>query len=113
MADEGRIISKDDSTWGNFSQVQKITWLWLETNRFIREFANRNQGKVYYLNSKDLFTNVKEIQSMLSFLGVSGISEEQLSSQIAVRVNKQPKNKKTKLTNSDRIEIQELVQKLS
>jgi len=114
MADEGRITSSSGNfSWSEQSQVEKITWLWLETNRFIRSFTEANPEKCHYLNSADLFNNDSKIEEMLSFLNIDGINKKIIRQQISHKVNQQASSKKKSLSEEDLKAIQLFLQNYS
>ena len=108
MVDEGRIVSKTDD-WNNLSQSEKITWLWKETNQEIRSFSKNHPNKVYYISSNELFKNESKIQDLLVFLGIDGINTATINKSISVKVNKQSSKTKVKLSDSQRFEINKMI----
>ena len=107
MADEGRITSSSGNfSWSELSQVEKITWLWLETNRFIRSFTVVHPERCHYINSADLFKNDSKIEEMLNFLNIDGINRKVIRQKISHKVNKQASSKKKTLSEDDLKAIQ-------
>ncbi len=73
--------------WDSYSQIQKIAWVWQETNQFIEDFKeqlNPNRHITFNFNSKDK----DSLDTLFSFIEV-GISYEQLGSRINQRINSQ------------------------
>ena len=55
--------------WENYSQIEKISWLWNETNLFIENFKSKHPDNVFSFNFNN--KNVDNINEMLSFIGVN------------------------------------------
>lgn len=84
--DVARIESKDAS-WNNYSQLEKIAWLWNETNKFIDEFLDGiPDDRKYTLNFNQ--KNTQNIQELLNIIDVS-VSEGKLDELMDKRVNSQ------------------------
>lgn len=85
-----RIVSSEN-TWHNYSQIEKISWLWNETNSFIEHFKNQIDSKRVYTFK---FENLKEdeLKKLFHFLNIT-ISSTLLRKKIHVKVNVQKKIK--------------------
>lgn len=67
--DDGRIQSDDSALWKSYSQLQKIGWLWNETNTIVEVWKKTIFGKnVLTVNSEDLFSDAAIFQSICDFL---------------------------------------------
>lgn len=77
--------------WQNFNQVEKITWLWAETNRWILDFS-RTLGKdrCLIIYSEDLFNaNSEMILSMFTHLELATPPERKIRHILSKRLNAQ------------------------
>lgn len=64
------ITPLNNSLWNSASQIQKIAWLWNETNQFIENFKDTlSSDKVYTFNFNLLTT--ENIKSLIDFMNVS------------------------------------------
>ncbi len=91
VQDIRRIIpySLNEKDWLGFSQVEKVSWLWFETNRFIHEFGKSlSKDRFCVFPFKDLSSD--RIMELLSFIEVN-ISESHVKRKILKPVNKQRK----------------------
>lgn len=69
--DEGRIVYENTEVWNKWTQAEKITWLWCETNRFIEEFIKTlSNDRVLSIQSKDLFMSIESKAIVANFIGV-------------------------------------------
>ena len=73
--------------WQTFNSIQKISWLWMETNRFISEFSKLVPEKNFFESS---FNNWSELHlaDLLDFLG-SDISQESVKIRLNTKINAQ------------------------
>lgn len=72
--DEGRIIHPDTNLWNGWSQVEKITWLWCETNNFIESFLKELDSSRYIrVEAKEMFTSSKKQDEIQNFIGVNNV----------------------------------------
>lgn len=109
LYDEGRITNDADS-WKSFSQIEKIAWLWNETNSFAEEFKNTiSKDRFLFLKAEDLFKNTAHQLSVFDFVGVSKPSVTKLKRITAIKVNEG----KSSLVSTEQIQkIKEEVLKL-
>jgi len=66
----GRIRSSDDEVWDNYSQIEKLSWVWNETHDFIENFIRRHPENCMQLKLENLVTSHKEFNKMLLFMGL-------------------------------------------
>ena len=88
----GRLVpQKGDKyfdSWKNFDDIQKIAWLWNETNFFIEEYLQNIDSKGYLqFNFNDLTVN--SINNLLKFLNINDIEERTIENSIVKPVNEQ------------------------
>lgn len=60
------IPGKDFRGWNVATRVEKVSWLWNETNQFVEEFKKVNRDKVFDFNFNEL-SDVK-VKELLTFL---------------------------------------------
>src|SRR5690625_308502 len=73
--------------WDSYSQIQKIAWVWKETNLFIERFfqdLEEDQKFLFDFNEKSFGT----VRKMVDFLGVD-LSDQQIKKKLDVRLNHQ------------------------
>lgn len=85
LYDEGRIISNEDS-WNGFSQIQKIGWLWNETNSFIEEFKMVHSN-VLTVKAEVLFKSSEEQLNIFDFLEIKKPSMSELKKRTSQKIN--------------------------
>ncbi|MFQ5335225.1 MAG: sulfotransferase [Flavobacteriales bacterium] len=79
LHDEGRITPFDSSVeWESFSRIQKIAWLWNETNSFIEDFKEKTKAEVLSLSSESLFSKPETTCNIMDFLGAEPPPRKQL-----------------------------------
>lgn len=90
LDDLGTIVHKNKAKWNNLRRLEKISWLWNETNSFIEHFKGTldNESRVMTIRSEDLFSNVKVARSIFDFLGVRYIGDRKVKRLISAPVNK-------------------------
>lgn len=90
LHDEGRITPADRQ----LSQVEKIAWLWNETNQFIENFKKTVQpDRILTVKSEELFSDPSVSNQIFDFLGQTLLSESEIKSLIKRPVNKQDTSK--------------------
>ncbi len=94
--DFGRIIPRKESKmikkWSKMSQIEKISWLWNETNSFIEQKKNRlNNQRVLTIRSNDLFTDPSIFQTICEFLNCPVLSQRLTKKILKKPVNFQKK----------------------
>lgn len=93
--DLGRIVPllpEMAKKWQQFSLIQKIGWLWNETNRFIEEAkANWPDDSCLFVKAEDLFTNPEVTRTIFFFLQLKGFPLKKVKRMIKRRVNAQKK----------------------
>lgn len=81
----GRLIPLEDSNyfnaWSNFDYIQKVAWLWNETNKFIDDYLMTLKDDDY-LNFNFNELNIENIRKLLSFLNIDDIDEKTIKNSI-------------------------------
>lgn len=93
--DIGRIVPLKEpykTSWPQMSPIEKMGWLWNETNTCISEFVKTiDQDSWLLVRSEDLFSEVAVSKRIFNFLGISGINERHVQRLIATPQNPQRK----------------------
>ncbi len=79
-----RIIANAD--WDKYNQIEKVTWLWKETNQFIEDFKQTNPDKVFDFNFNNL--NFNTVSDLLNFLNIE-ISSRRIEKSLNIKSNVQ------------------------
>ena len=96
--DDGRIVPRDNdplnSYWHQISQIEKIAWLWNETNHFIEEEKKQiGMNRILQIRGEDLFTNVDTTVDLFKFLAIPVPNKNKLAKLISRPKNIQYKGK--------------------
>jgi len=94
--DLGRILPEESSVdWINFSSIEKMSWLWNETNKFIENFKSslNNPQRIITVKSEDLFSSQDEVIRLLNFIGLSEIPNKKILKILNNPANIQKKGK--------------------
>ncbi len=66
----GRIRHKDSETWQKFNQIEKLAWVWSETNKYISTFLNACLlGHSLSVKLEELIHNQHVFTDIISFAG--------------------------------------------
>lgn len=70
---EGRLVPSPNcdvkKIWNKLHQIEKVAWLWNETNSFIEDFkSNIQQDRVLTIKSEDLFSDASVAVRIIEFL---------------------------------------------
>lgn len=75
--------------WKDFDNIQKIAWLWSETNNYIEDFFKTiDKNQYFQFNFNNL--NIVQVNELLTFLDIS-IDKEKIEKAINIPVNIQKK----------------------
>ncbi|MFZ0390088.1 MAG: sulfotransferase, partial [Calditrichia bacterium] len=78
--------------WKQFTQVEKIGWLWNETNRFIEDFKKEvNPERVLQIKAENLFSDPQTTEKIFAFLHLPPISRQRIAKKLKTPVNVQKK----------------------
>lgn len=79
------------ANWTQWSPLEKIIWLWAETNRFVAAFLKTIEPHRYMrLKAEDLFSGSAEVlRKIFEFLEIAPISPRSAASVLARRLNRQ------------------------
>lgn len=74
--DIGRIVPSEGelkNQWDNLTLIERIGWLWNETNQFIEDFKNKlSAEEFFFVKSEELFSDPQVIERIFSFLNLNG-----------------------------------------
>ena len=92
LHDLGRIKPlRNSENFNRMSKIEKIGWLWNETNQFIENFKKNidENRRILFMKSEDMFTNIDRLQDIFQFLEVN-VERKYLVNQISRKpVNRQ------------------------
>jgi hypothetical protein len=92
--DDGRIRLGETQLWDSYSNIQKIGWLWNETNAMIENWKAEDFGNcVITVKSEDLFTDTSGFRSICEFLKIAAPSDRTIKKVIQKPVNVQRKGR--------------------
>ncbi len=74
--------------FNTYSQIEKISWLWNETNLFIEKFKQQNEKRVYTFNFNQL--SVENVTNLMDFLNID-IPMKKIAKSLNVKKNVQRK----------------------
>lgn len=99
--DIGRIVPTDSQVrqkWGTWSNIEKMGWLWNETNQFIENFiATIDSKNVLFVKAEQLFSNPDITKSIYAFLNLTNPNMRYIKKQLKKPVNVQRKGSFPKL----------------
>ncbi len=91
----GRIVPTSGNPffhrWQSFTNVEKIAWLWMETNTFIDRFLSLSDEKRFMRFNFNSLT-VSNIKKLFGFIGLNDISQQYIEKNIKIPVNIQTAN---------------------
>jgi hypothetical protein len=93
--DLGRIVPNSaEIDFAGFNEIQKISWLWNETNLFIEKFKSDylESTRIITVKSENLFGNIASIKSIFDFIGCEQPLKNRLNKIINEKINSQKKS---------------------
>jgi len=101
--DIGRIVPLDPiikQKWDNWGSIEKIGWLWNETNQFIENFKQNLDSKIFlFVKAEQLFTDPDITSKIFDFLQLNNFNRQKIEKLIRKPVNVQRKGSFAKYTN--------------
>lgn len=93
--DAGRIVSCGTLNWNQMTKIEKIAWLWNETNQFIEDFKTNigDVNRVMFVKAEDLFFKTETSLRIFEFLKVEPPLEKKISKVIKNPMNVQKEGK--------------------
>jgi hypothetical protein len=94
--DEGRIVNLDDPDgWQGLTGLERIAWLWNETNRFIESFlAEQPAPDKLTVLSEAMFTDEAVSREIIEFIGATDLVDKDIEKVLRRRVNVQKGGRK-------------------
>ena len=93
--DFGRIIPTSGEMkklWQELSLIEKIGWLWNETNQFIENFKKKHSSDdILFVRSEELFMNPRTTEKIFPFLRLEGFNNKTVAKMITKPRNPQRK----------------------
>jgi hypothetical protein len=93
--DLGRILpvkGEYKERWSRMSNIEKIGWLWNETNKFIENFTKRvPQNKFLFMKAEQLFKDINITKKIYEFIELPDFNEKKVAKIIKSPVNVQRK----------------------
>ena len=72
--ESGRVKMADGKQWMKMDQIQRLSWLWMVTNRFIEEFKMGIESQRFMsLKFEDLIESEDGVRKLLDFTGAENI----------------------------------------
>lgn len=100
VIEEGRIKAETDSLWKSLPNVEKIAFLWMQTNSFIEGVKERFPERFFTCSSTDIFNDESKLLEILHFGKVSDLSKGKIRSHMKKVVNSQ--DGKKELTDAEK-----------
>jgi hypothetical protein len=81
---------RDDATWDPMTPIEKLAWLWNQTNQYIETFLSTLESGESFLRVRceALFSDVDAAAELCDFVG-AGISRREIRSMHKRRINRQ------------------------
>jgi len=72
--ESGRVRPTDEKGWADMDQVERLSWLWQETNSFIEKVKTQLPPHRFFTTRfEDLISDTKEVKKLLAFTGCKKI----------------------------------------
>jgi hypothetical protein len=101
--ESGRVKMTDKNQWAKMDQIEKLSWVWNITNRFIEEFKSGiEDDRIYVSKLEDLSEDKEKINALLQFVGARDTQWEKIKvlqkegvNKFRIGPNEPPNMKKT------------------
>jgi hypothetical protein len=94
LSEESRLIRPLEG-WNAEDQIEKIWWLWNETNSFIDQFKSQlDPERKLTILAEDMFSEAEIANQVYSFIGVSRVSNSEVMKFLSKKVNRSSGNSK-------------------
>lgn len=101
--ESGRVKMADKNQWSKMDQIEKLSWVWYITNRFIEEFkSGMEEDRIYGCKLEELSENKEKIKELLQFVGARDTQWEKIKvlqkegvNKFRIGPNEPPNMKKT------------------
>ena len=85
----GRPRMPDEQMWNQRSLIEKIGWLWNETQRFVEGFKEQHPDDVLTVKSEDLFKSAETAEGVFDFFRIQAPTHRRIRRMIARPVGQQ------------------------
>ena len=86
--ESGRIKMENLNEWQLLTQIEKLAWVWKETNQFIEKFKMTiPASKIQTYKVEDLFQKTESVKSLLQFMKADVLTDQQISSIQKTKIN--------------------------
>jgi hypothetical protein len=87
--DVGRIRHTDSEQWAEMSDIEKIAWLWNETNQYVEGFLSTlKSGQFLQIRAEDMWSDVEVSVEICEFVGAK-VSHRNIALMLERKVNRQ------------------------
>jgi hypothetical protein len=87
--DVGRIRHADSEQWAEMTDIEKIAWLWNETNQYIEDFLNTLEtGQFLQVRAEEMWSDVEVDAEICKFVGAK-VSCKDIASMLKRKINQQ------------------------
>lgn len=84
----GRIKIADETQWAQMDQIERLAWLWTETNRYIDNFKKiLSPARTYTCKFEDLLKETKSVQNLLEFIDAKPIETGKIKELQQTKIN--------------------------
>lgn len=86
--ESGRLKMADEQQWAGMDQIERLSWLWNMTNRFIDDFkCTIPRERTAFFKLEDLSTDAGAVKELLRFIGGQEIPGTAVKKMQTTRVN--------------------------
>ncbi len=86
--ESGRVRMRDQQSWDELDQIEKLCWAWNTINQFIEEFKTQIESdRIKTFRIEDLCKDIEQVQSLLQFVGVQAIPVSEIKTIQRTRIN--------------------------
>jgi hypothetical protein len=86
--ESGRVRMKDEEKWASLDPIERLSWLWGATNRFMEAFKKATPpDRVRTCRIEDLVSEPDAVNALLAFMGAKTIPTEQIREIQKKRIN--------------------------
>jgi len=86
--ESGRVKMSDQNQWNKLDHIEKLSWVWDITNRFIENFFKQIKAeRVISFKIEDISENDDTLKRLFSFIGIGNIEWEDINQLLKEKVN--------------------------
>jgi hypothetical protein len=80
---------QDEAVWNAMTMIEKIAWLWNETNQYIEDFLSTLEaGRHLQIKAENMWCNTEIVTDLCEFVGAQ-LSNKDIASMLERKVNQQ------------------------